>query len=192
MPRIPPVAALAVCLAVLTAAGATAAEWTFEGCEAGDIRSLVSDGSTTWASEPHGGKTWSFLSAVSIRCDDNGCKTRSAIELEIGGEPASPVLKVPAGLPLPGRVRREMDVIEVRGDAAMLLLADKAPGTYRDGAIQTAVFTDYGRIAEIVRVRVRTEVRCHAGRHSCEVRSDPVVFVPYGRDLQCGSLAAAK
>lgn len=162
------------------------------GCEADDARYLIrSSGQSHWHGRPRQLGRWSFRHLAEVSCAQESCSISTNLSITCPGRhdcrEDAPRKEIESVLPDHDRdvTRKTFLQGEIAAD-----LRDSITATSYDVLPNkiAVVWVDYGKIATLIRVRIRTEIQCDADRDFCTIDDNAIVFVPYDEHDECGYL----
>lgn len=181
----------ALVLGSFATAQAGTVEWTFQGCEAADVAALVQHRDPAWQGESHAMGPWTLTHTAELGCSDGDCTAGLGMTLAHATLGAARAGATPAPLAFTRVEERMAHSVTLEGDAARSLEANLGPGAFAVGDATRHVVMDYGRIADAVTLRIRTEINCTADGTMCTVEADPLAYIAYDDQRRCGSFATA-
>lgn len=175
-------------LAAPATAGTVA--WPFHGCEAADIAALAAQEPGGWAGANHAMGPFGLRHTASLDCTGDDCRALLTMTtdhdgalLAAGAAPASLILGVAE--PAHGHT------LALDGVAAAALRANLGPAAFVQDGLLKRVMMDYGRLADSLKLRIRTEVSCSPDQDRCTIQADPIAYIAYDDRTSCGGIAAS-
>ena len=191
---------LLISLVVITDANAQ-----IEGCEASVMSALLAPtGFATWEGSPRAIGPWIFSHAAALRCEDGQCRVNAGLVVDRVALVAGPAWVAdgptlhptdagsPAVIlsPSPNAIQGQG---VVRGAEARLMASSLGPSAFEDadGTLRR-VWLDYGRVADEIHVRGRTEIACSTTDEAvCSIGTVVIAFVSYDEQQhECGYLSS--
>ena len=182
---------LGACLSV--ACSAAGKEIVFEACEADDANYALSRyDKSHWHSDWQQLGMWRFASDARITCGHDTCVVSTAFHLTFD-DASKPVTLdhdhlLPSLLPKHERDGIEQTIIKNRRAANLREVIRKEAYQISENEIGMA-WVSYGRLAQFVRLRSRTEIRCRTNERRCWVENNIIAFVSYDEHNECGYLS---
>ncbi len=177
---------------VISASPVEAGRVRVYGCEADDMRALISGNiESSWRSNDREIGLWRFSHFTSVTCNSSACILDTELSSSSPFEEEKidvPSLRSSVLPPSPNAAVTRFDLV---GEEAAEMRESLGPGSFdSDDGSKVLVWMDYGRISDMIKVRARAEIKCHIWENRCSIYDLILVYIGYNDDLSCGDLAA--
>ena len=174
---------------VAAPAAAGSVSWPFLGCEALDVAALAAQEPAGWTGEDHAMGPFGLRHTASLDCTGGECRALLTMATHHDGAILA-ARAAPASLILGMAEPPHGHSLALDGAAAAELRAHLGPAAFAQDGLLKRVMMDYGRLADSLKLRIRTEVACRPDQNRCTIQADPVAYIAYDDRTSCGGIAA--